>query len=330
MIENNLPLISILTPVYNAEPFLADCLNGVLAQTYRNIEVICVDDASVDKSALILEQYARKDNRIKILKQSSHHGVAVARNLLLQHVKGEYIAFVDADDLVLPVYVEQMYQAAAHTGAEIVRCLYDLLDHRTGQKISCELKYKEFCQSVPPQTAIQRLQAALDDSQVWLKLIKTSLIKENQISFIPHILPEDISFEILLYQYARQITFVNEHFYTYRVGNLKSTSSNRSLCAYGTLEAMVFLCQDLVRRNLVERQFYEKIISLTLHAVRRMRKYSLPEKYPVEKTCREAFHMIEKFSSYCGPFKQRKYQLMSRIARELTDKQLAYLACLMR
>ena len=324
------PLISVLVPVFNAEGFLSTCLEGILSQTYPHFEVLCADDASTDRSVPILEQYARKDSRIKILKQPRHHGVAVMRNLLLQHVSGKYVAFIDADDCIAATYLEHLYQTASKEDADVVRCLYELLDHKTGKRTLCEARYKEFVNAVPPQTSLQRLQAALDDSQVWLKLIKTSLIKDNQISFIPHVLPEDISFEILLYQYARKIAFVEEHLYQYRVGNIKSASSNQQLCAYGTLEAMVFLCEDLVRRNLVERKFYEKIIALTLHAVRRMRKYSFAETYPVEKTCRDAFDRIEKFLDYCGPLKQRKYRLMCRLARELPDKQLSYLACVIR
>lgn len=328
--DNRFPLISVLVPVYNAELFLADCLEGILSQTYSHLEILCLDDASTDASFRLLTDYAAKDPRIKLFKQEQHHGIAVARNTLLQHISGEYFAFVDADDLIDPAYVEHLYQTASRTGADITRCLYNLLDIRDGSVQPCETLYREFVAPISPVTPVQRLQAALDDSQVWLKLIKTSLIKEHHLSFIPHVLPEDISFEILLYQYANQVAFVNEHLYMYRIGNLNSASSNRGLCAFGTLEAMVFLCGELVRRNLVEQNFYEKIISLTLHAVRRMRKYSFPPDYFVGQTCRDAFDMVEKFLGYCGPFKRGKYRLMCWLAHKVNDDQLAYLACLMR
>ena len=330
MTDFKFPLISVLVPVYNAEPFLVMCLDSIFAQTYPNFEVVCIDDASADKSADILEQYARKHPRMKLLKLPAHQSVAVVRNLLLQEAAGEYIAFIDADDSVHPEYLAHLYQAAQNTGADVVRCLYQLQDIRKNTLVPCEKKYKGFSHLLPPSTSLERLQAALDDSQVWLKLIKTSLLKEHKIGFIPHVLPEDISFEILLYQYSKKIVFLPEHLYVYRVGNANSVSSNRSLCAYGTLEAMVFLCGDLVQRHLVEKAFYEKIIGLTLHAVRRIRKYSFAPEYAVSKICREAFNQIEKSARYCGPVKKYKYQFMCQIARHLKDSHLSYLACIVR
>ena len=196
MRQNNcFPLISVLIPVYNAELFLVECLDGILSQTYPNLEIICLDDASTDGSFRLLTDYAAKDPRIKLIKQEQHHGIAVARNTLLRHISGEYFAFVDADDLIDPAYVEHLYQTASRTGADITRCLYNLLDIRNGSVQPCETLYREFVAPISPVTPVQRLQAAQDDSQVWLKLIKTSLIKEHHLSFIPHVLPEDISFE---------------------------------------------------------------------------------------------------------------------------------------
>ena len=128
MRQNNcFPLISVLIPVYNAELFLVECLDGILSQTYPNLEIICLDDASTDGSFRLLTDYAAKDPRIKLIKQEQHHGIAVARNTLLRHISGEYFAFVDADDLIDPAYVENLYQTASRTGADITRGLYNIL-----------------------------------------------------------------------------------------------------------------------------------------------------------------------------------------------------------
>ena len=91
------PLISVLIPVYNGEKYLRESLDSVIAQTYTNLEILCMDDGSTDKSAEILEEYALKDNRIKVFHQPNS-GVAVARNALLDSAGGDFIAFLDAYD----------------------------------------------------------------------------------------------------------------------------------------------------------------------------------------------------------------------------------------
>lgn len=99
------PLISILIPVYNCEPYLRECLDSVVAQTYRPLQVVCVNDGSSDGSLSILEEYAAKYDFIEVISQENK-GVASARNRLLEAARGEYILFVDADDWIEPDTIE--------------------------------------------------------------------------------------------------------------------------------------------------------------------------------------------------------------------------------
>jgi glycosyltransferase involved in cell wall biosynthesis len=96
------PLISVLVPVYNVAPYLRACLDSILAQHITDFELICVDDRSTDGSLEILEEYAQKDDRIMVVRHPENKGLAQARNTLLDHANGKYIAWVDSDDLVLP------------------------------------------------------------------------------------------------------------------------------------------------------------------------------------------------------------------------------------
>ncbi len=115
--------VSIIIPVYQAEDFLPACLTSVLAQTYPDFEVICVDDGSTDKSASIVQQYAVKDSRIRLM-SGANQGVSMARNTGLAMARGDYIAFVDSDDMIHPLFLEKMVQTALRTGADIVSCAY--------------------------------------------------------------------------------------------------------------------------------------------------------------------------------------------------------------
>lgn len=93
------PKISIIVPVYNFAPYLRQCLDSLVGQTYRDIEIICADDGSTDESGEILDQYAAEDLRIRAL-HIENSGVPAARNLALDHAAGEYVIFVDGDDWI--------------------------------------------------------------------------------------------------------------------------------------------------------------------------------------------------------------------------------------
>lgn len=133
-------LISIIIPIYNVEKYLRECLDSVLAQTYTNLEILLVDDGSTDGSGTICDEYAGKDSRIRVIHQENQ-GVSAARNLALDLAKGNFISFVDGDDLVAERFLETLYCGIQNTGAEIAACNF----HRfqTGEPIEPTLgEYK--------------------------------------------------------------------------------------------------------------------------------------------------------------------------------------------
>ena len=101
-------LVSIVIPVYNAENNIKVCLNSIIKQTYKNIEIICINDGSKDSSEKIIKEYKKKDSRI-ILINKPNSGVSDTRNLGIETSKGEYIMFIDADDYISEDYIESMY-----------------------------------------------------------------------------------------------------------------------------------------------------------------------------------------------------------------------------
>lgn len=110
--------VSIILPVYNVEKYLAACLDSVLAQTHKNLEIILVNDGSLDSSLDIANTYAKKDNRIKVI-HKDNEGVSVARNVGIDNATGEYVCFCDSDDLLMPDYVEYLLNMARETNADI-------------------------------------------------------------------------------------------------------------------------------------------------------------------------------------------------------------------
>ena len=123
----NYPLISVIVPVYNAGVFLIPCLDSLLAQTYQNLEILLIDDGSVDESGVRCDEYAEKDPRVKVI-HKENGGVSSARNLGLDIAQGEYIAFVDADDRIKPDYLEVLYQDIVEMKVDIAVCDVEVVD----------------------------------------------------------------------------------------------------------------------------------------------------------------------------------------------------------
>lgn len=111
-------MTSVIVPVYNVEPYLRECIDSVLSQTYRDFELILVDDGSPDNCGAICDEYAAKDDRIRVIHQEQS-GVSVARNAGLDAARGEYIAFVDSDDWIFPNYLSYLMRAIEENQADI-------------------------------------------------------------------------------------------------------------------------------------------------------------------------------------------------------------------
>ena len=113
--------ISVIIPVYKVEPYIRKCLESVLSGTYKNLEVICVNDGSPDNCLQIMQKIAAEDDRLIVVDQNNQ-GVAAARNNGLSHVTGDYVAFVDSDDFVHPEYFSSMIRCMKKKNADVVIC----------------------------------------------------------------------------------------------------------------------------------------------------------------------------------------------------------------
>lgn len=118
-----MPKISVIVPVYKAEAYLAECIDSILCQTYEDFELILVDDGSPDNCCAICREYEKRDSRIRVLRQENR-GQAAARNHAMKIATGEWICFVDSDDVIHPQMVQLLYRAAVESGADISMCRY--------------------------------------------------------------------------------------------------------------------------------------------------------------------------------------------------------------
>ena len=130
--NRNKPLISIIVPIYNVELYLKECIESIINQTYKNIEIILIDDGSPDNCGAICDEYAKKDNRIKVI-HKENEGVSAARNTGIESCRGEYISFIDADDFVHPDFINDLYSVIDENNSDISFC--DFYRYETGAKI---------------------------------------------------------------------------------------------------------------------------------------------------------------------------------------------------
>lgn len=170
-------LVSIIIPVYNVENFLADTLESVINQTYRNIEVICVDDGSKDNSLSVLNFYSAKDSRIKVISQENA-GVGAARNNGIRHAAGDYICFLDSDDFMHPQNIELQLHAIVSTSADIVCCCFKNVPENT--QLGGFKTHSPMCPVTENQPVAAFIYKRMPiDSSSCNKLYKTSLVAAN-------------------------------------------------------------------------------------------------------------------------------------------------------
>lgn len=177
-------MISVIVPVYNVEPYLRKCLDSILAQTYRDLEILVIDDGSKDESGAICDEYAEKDNRIRVF-HTENKGLSCARNLGLDNAKGDWIGFVDSDDWIEPDMYEALMRKAEETGVDIVECGV-LTEYATRT-----IKYSAINATVSSTEALNALIKGSIRTQVWNKIYRSSLF--NNIRFPDGQAYEDIS-----------------------------------------------------------------------------------------------------------------------------------------
>ena len=199
--------VSVIIPVYNTEQYLGQCLDSVIGQTLKDIEIICVDDGSWDRSPEILRWHAVADGRIRIIRQQNS-GLGEARNSGLKAATGEYIAFLDSDDWYEPAALEKLYEQAVKDDADI--CMCGRINHldRCGNEVSyLTLPNKKLYPREQP-FSLDRPDSLFDfsDFSVWNKLYRRSFLEENRIRYLPVRLAEDIHFTPVAICSARRIT----------------------------------------------------------------------------------------------------------------------------
>ena len=221
-------LVSVIVPVYNTEAYLARCLDSLLNNTYKNIEIICVDDGSTDGSAALLRLYERKDSRIGVI-STEKGGVSRARNLAMEKAEGEFIAFVDADDCLLPGALAA-FEETCGDGPDMVTANYlrNKAKHMSGRVSDPEtVTYLKAMLDAPAYFGKLNLTwQPIVTYCVFAKAFRRQFLMDNNICFDTDLaIGEDLIFSMKSALCAKLIRCADEAVYYYRPG--ESTVSSR-------------------------------------------------------------------------------------------------------
>ncbi len=211
--------ISIIVPVYNVEKYIRKCISSISEQTYKNIEIIAVDDGSTDESGKILDEISKGEPRIKII-HKKNEGVSAARNDGLAVATGDYVSFVDGDDYISKDYADYMAELAA-SGADF--CLSTNCYMKKGEKQIEELKTEKYS----PDDATALLLSCKVIVGCWNKLYKREFLKKNNLTFSSKLFyGEGLYFIVNAAQCANFVTVGNKKVYYYRRDNENSACTN--------------------------------------------------------------------------------------------------------
>lgn len=224
------PLVSVVVPVYNTEKYLEKCLDSICGQSYKNIEIICINDGSTDNSGTILNKYAMYDSRIVVVDRTEASGsAALPRNIGIKQSGGEYIAFIDSDDYLETLFIEKMICAAREHNADLVLCsnyMVDKNDVIIEEDTELHFDYLEKCNRVFSSVEAHDCLFQISNASVWHRLYKKSLINDNQFFFQENTpILDDIFFVNATLVAANRICIIQDRLIYYRDGRSGSQTS---------------------------------------------------------------------------------------------------------
>lgn len=222
--KENYPLISVIVPCYNVAEFLGECVDSLLAQTYKNLEIILVDDGATDNTGEIAKRYAQNNTNVQYVYRENG-GLSAARNTGIDNSKGEYVAFIDSDDYVEPNYIERLYSAIKDTGAEVSVCGYrkEGMEHDAVAFDDDEV--------ISPHTAMKILGDIYPKENVLLVIAANKLFKRtlfSNIRFAEGKIHEDEHIAHRLLGEADSIALIKDCLYHYRIREGSITAGRAS------------------------------------------------------------------------------------------------------
>lgn len=238
--------VSIIIPIYNVERYLDDCVHSVLAQSYKDLEIILVDDVSPDNCPRICDEYAKTDGRIIVIHREKNGGLSAARNSGLAVATGQYVYFLDSDDCIFPDSISSMVKMTEK---------YPKVDLVQGN-IKIQGKHSHYSDVIcrQPEYIVYNGDSTtplLGSCPVtaWNKMIRRSLLTDNNITFVEGLLHEDEMFRWDIHQLVQSVAIVKDYTYWYRTDNQSSimATTKRARLMNHSVSILERACKDGIK-----------------------------------------------------------------------------------
>ena len=307
----NSPKVSVIVPIYNSQDYLAECIDSILNQTLKNIQILCVNDGSTDNSGKILADYKEKDKRISVITKSNG-GLSSARNEGMKFAIGEYIGFVDSDDVIDEMFFEQLYQTAKINNADIAVSNFKWFSHHIND--TTEISWIT--------TALNKIQGDLITSSedrkkvietcsVCNKLFLSSFLNHHNFLFYEGLFWEDNPFTVMTVIMSNKVSIIRDVYYHCRKHEKSITGRAVSdKKPFDMFEIMAKLKVFFIKENIQNKEgykfYYEEVLYVHhfTQLFERVHKNYRKEYYKLVKTelnklseeC--VVHLKKKFNSF--------------------------------
>lgn len=291
------PIISVIVPVFNTQNYLEKCINSILIQTFKEIELILIDDGSTDMSGEICKKYTCMDQRIKLIKQANG-GVSLARNKGIEFAVGKYIIFVDSDDWVEKEFFEKAYRIMETCAIEWYMSGFIEETYKDSIKTTVVPYCIEESQIYSVKLLLEEynIKFKYGITSVWNKLYLASIIKKNHIEFINSMnYGEDTNFNLRYLKYCKNIYFENSIFYHY-IKTERISLSNNNQYLNDLFEACV--------RNAVDFESLCIINKCSDRCLERNRNrfivdvmYCIEQEFKFKKSKKSIYELLQKMSN---------------------------------
>lgn len=310
------PKVSVILPVYNAQAYLRDCLDSIVGQTLKDIEIICVDDGSTDDSPAILAQYAARDSRIRILRQENR-GAGAARNHGLRHARGTFLSILDCDDFFEPNMLQRGYEAGIAGDADIVVLGCDHYDSQSHTFSPCNYSVNK--RLLPRKEVFSPRDVKRDVFKLfvgwsWDKLFRRSFVTERQLRFQEQRTTNDLLFVFGAVVLAERITVLPEIYAHHRRlgGSLSATREESWECFHDALTALREQMQKNGIYDRFERDFKNYCVHFSLWNLETLKEPAHTQLYnKLREEWFEEMGLTEHPRSYF--YDKREYALFRKI-----------------
>ena len=250
--------VSVIVPIYNAFSYLRPALDSIVNQTLENIEIICVDDGSTDRSLEVLKEYQAADSRIRIVTETNA-GPGLARNNGINRARGEYLAFFDADDFYEPSFLELLYERAKRDDLDIAFSQYDIYNTRLNRfEPSSHAEHSEIYSenSVTSKSEYPDLILSSTVASAWNKIFRKSFVLDKKLSFLTDVrLYEDVYFVVTAMSLAERVGKVHQVLMHHRIHSKQSRA-----IMFGKYYMQIPTVYERIKEFLVSHGMYAPLV----------------------------------------------------------------------